>query len=57
LKNLPPGSYRVSVSKGGYVDIAYGQLEKWKAHAARVRLADGEPKSLTLKLTQRLPEP
>jgi hypothetical protein len=52
LKNLPPGSYRVSVSKGGYVDIAYGQLEKWKAHAARVRLVDGEPKSLTLKLTQ-----
>jgi hypothetical protein len=28
------------------------QLEKWKANATRITLADGEPKSLTLKLNQ-----
>jgi Carboxypeptidase regulatory-like domain len=31
LKDLPAGSYRVSVSKGGYVDIAYGQLRPFEA--------------------------
>src|SRR5262245_16778604 len=25
LKSLPAGSYRVTISKGGYVDISYGQ--------------------------------
>ena len=31
LKNLPAGNYRVSISKGGYVDIAYGQQRPFEA--------------------------
>ena len=31
LKNLPAGSYRVGVSKGGFVDIAYGQRRPFEA--------------------------
>jgi len=41
LKNLPAGSYRVSVSKGGYVDIAYGQLRPFEAGKV-LELADGQ---------------
>jgi hypothetical protein len=31
LRNLPAGSYRINVSKGGYVDIAYGQQRPFEA--------------------------
>ena len=41
LKSLPAGSYRVSVSKGGYVDIAYGQLRPFEAGKV-LELADGQ---------------
>ena len=41
LKTLPAGSYRVSVSKGGYVDIAYGQMRPFEAGKV-LELADGQ---------------
>lgn len=41
LKTLPAGSYRVSVSKGGYVDISYGQLRPFEAGKV-LELADGQ---------------
>lgn len=41
LKNLPAGSYRVSVSKGGYVDIGYGQLRPFEAGKV-LEVADGQ---------------
>jgi hypothetical protein len=31
LKSLPAGSYRVSVSKGGFVDVSYGQKRPFEA--------------------------
>ena len=41
LKGLPAGSYRVSVSKGGYVDIGYGQLRPFEAGKV-LELGDGQ---------------
>jgi hypothetical protein len=41
LKTLPAGSYRVSVSKGGYVDIAYGQLRPF-AQGKVIEVAEGQ---------------
>jgi hypothetical protein len=41
LKNLPAGSYRVGVSKGGYVDLAYGQQRPFEAGKV-LELADGQ---------------
>jgi Carboxypeptidase regulatory-like domain len=41
LKGLPPGSYRISVSKGGYVDISYGQLRPFETGKV-LELADGQ---------------
>jgi hypothetical protein len=54
LKGLPPDEYYVIaldyLEQGEEGDPE--QLEKWKGNATRVTLADGEPKSLTLKLNQ-----
>jgi hypothetical protein len=41
LKGLPAGSYRVTVSKGGYVDISYGQVRPFEAGKV-LELADGQ---------------
>jgi hypothetical protein len=41
LKGLPAGSYRVTISKGGYVDIAYGQQRPFEAGKV-LELADGQ---------------
>jgi Carboxypeptidase regulatory-like domain len=41
LKNLPAGSYRVMVSKGGYVDISYGQLRPFETGKV-LELSDGQ---------------
>jgi hypothetical protein len=41
LKNLPAGSYRVNVSKGGYVDIAFGQQRPFEAGKV-LELADAQ---------------
>jgi Carboxypeptidase regulatory-like domain len=41
LKSLPAGSYRVTISKGGYVDIAYGQQRPFEAGKV-LELADGQ---------------
>jgi hypothetical protein len=41
LKNLPAGSYRVMISKGGFVDIAYGQLRPFEAGKV-LELADAQ---------------
>ena len=41
LKSLPAGSYRVNVSKGGYVDISYGQLRPFEAGKV-LELADSQ---------------
>ena len=41
LKGLPAGSYRISVSKGGYVDIAYGQLRPFEGGKV-LELAEGQ---------------
>jgi len=41
LKGLPAGSYRVSVSKGGYVDIGYGQLRPFETGKV-LELGDGQ---------------
>jgi hypothetical protein len=54
LKGLPPDEYYLIaldyLEQGEEGDPE--QLEKWKANATRITLADGEPKSLTLKLNQ-----
>ncbi len=54
IKGLPPDDYQLIaleyLEPGEETDPE--QLEKWKASAARVTLADGEPKVLTLKLSQ-----
>ena len=54
IKGLPPHDYQLIALE--YLEPGEEgdpeQLEKWKASAARVTLADGEPKVLTLKLTQ-----
>jgi hypothetical protein len=54
IKGLPPDEYYLIaldyLEQGEEGDPE--QLEKWKANATRVTLADGEPKSLTLKLNQ-----
>ena len=41
LKALPAGSYRIGVSKGGYVDIAYGQLRPFEGGKV-LEVADGQ---------------
>ena len=41
LKSLPAGSYRVMISKGGYVDISYGQARPFEAGKV-LELADGQ---------------
>ena len=41
LKGLPAGSYRVIVSKGGYVDISYGQLRPFEMGKV-LELGDGQ---------------
>jgi Carboxypeptidase regulatory-like domain len=41
LKGLPAGSYMVSISKGGFVDISYGQKRPFEA-GKRLELADGQ---------------
>ena len=54
LKGLPPDEYCVIaldyLEQGEEGDPE--QLEKWKASATKVTLADGEPRALTLKLNQ-----
>lgn len=54
IKGLPPGDYHLIALD--YLETGEEgdpeQLEKWKANATRVTLADGEPKSVTLKLNQ-----
>ncbi len=54
VKGLPPDDYYLIALD--YLETGEEgdpeQLEKWKANATRVTLADGEPKSLTLKLNQ-----
>ncbi len=54
IKGLPPDEYQLIALE--YLEPGEEgdpeQLEKWKASAARVTLADGEPKVLTLKLSQ-----
>jgi hypothetical protein len=54
IKGLPPDDYQLIALE--YLEAGEEgdpeQLEKWKASAARVTLADGEPKVLTLKLSQ-----
>ena len=41
IKTLPAGSYRVSVSKGGFVDIAYGQKRPFEGGKV-LDLAEGQ---------------
>src|ERR1700752_1166285 len=41
LKNLPAGSYRVGFSKGGFVDISYGQQRPFEAGKV-LELADAQ---------------
>jgi Carboxypeptidase regulatory-like domain len=41
LKTLPAGSYRISVSKGGYVDIGYGQKRPFETGKV-LELTDGQ---------------
>ena len=41
LKSLPAGNYRVTIGKGGYVDISYGQLRPFEAGKV-LELADGQ---------------
>lgn len=41
LKMLPAGSYRVLVSKGGYVDISYGQKRPFES-GKTLELTDGQ---------------
>jgi hypothetical protein len=41
LKALPAGSYRLSVSKGGYVEIGYGQLRPFESGKV-LELSDGQ---------------
>jgi hypothetical protein len=41
LKNLPAGNYRVTISKGGYVDIAYGQQRPFEAGKV-LEITDGQ---------------
>jgi hypothetical protein len=54
VKGLPPDDYYVIALD--YLEMGEEsdpeQLEKWKSAATRVTLADGEQKTLTLKLTQ-----
>jgi hypothetical protein len=54
IKGLPPDDYYLIALD--YLETGEEgdpeQLEKWKGNAARVTLADGEPKSVTLKLNQ-----
>jgi hypothetical protein len=41
LKSLPAGNYRVSVSKGGFVDVSYGQKRPFEA-GKTLDLAEGQ---------------
>jgi protocatechuate 3,4-dioxygenase beta subunit len=41
LQALPAGSYRLSVSKGGYVEIAYGQVRPF-AQGRVIEVAEGQ---------------
>jgi hypothetical protein len=54
IKGLPPEEYYLIALD--YLEAGEEgdpeQLEKWKTNATRVTLADGEPKTLTLKLNQ-----
>ena len=51
LKNLPAGSYRVGVSKGGFVDIAYGP----RGHSKRARFSQPADAQSLDKLDVALP--
>jgi hypothetical protein len=54
IKGLPPEEYYLIALD--YLEAGEEgdpeQHEKWKTNATRVTLADGEPKTLTLKLNQ-----
>jgi len=54
IKGLPPDEYYLIALD--YLELGEEgdpeQLEKWKGNATRITMADGEQKSLTLKLNQ-----